>query len=82
MNHPLGPDFEKLTDKEILEKVSELTKRLNLAYRFGNDALIRQVSMLLEDFKQEQYNRDRIKNEKINENQKKKGTDWDKLIDI
>ena len=68
--------------KEILEKVSELTKRLNLAYRFGNDALIRQVSMLLEDFKQEQYNRDRIKNEKINENQKKKGTDWDKLIDI
>ena len=82
MNHPLSPDFEKLTDKEILEKVSELTKRLNLAYRFGNDALIRQVSMLLEDFKQEQYNRDRIKNEKINDNQKKKGTDWDKLIDI
>ena len=54
MNHPLSPDFEKLTDKEILEKVSELTKRLNLAYRFGNDALIRQVSMLLEDFKQEE----------------------------
>jgi len=59
MFHPLLGDVTSLTDGELQDKITELTKKLNQSYRFGNPALIRQVGMVLEEMKEERVRRDR-----------------------
>ncbi len=67
MYHPLLGDVAELTDGELQEKITELTKKLNQSYRFGNPALIRQVGMVLDEMTQERMRRDRETLKKIQE---------------
>lgn len=67
MYHPLLDDVSKLTDGELQDKITDLTKKLNQSYRFGNPALIRQVGMVLDEMKEERVRRDREHLQKLAE---------------
>jgi predicted transcriptional regulator of viral defense system len=67
MYHPLIGDVGKLTDGELQDKITELTKKLNQSHRFGNPALIRQVGMVLDEMTQERIRRDKESLKKIAE---------------
>ena len=67
MYHPLIGDVGKLTDGELQDKITELTKKLNQSQRFGNPALIRQVGMVLDEMTQERIRRDKESLKKIAE---------------
>jgi len=67
MYHPLLGDVTELTDGELQEKITELTKKLNQSHRFGNPALVRQVGMVLDEMTQERMRRDREHLKKLSE---------------
>ena len=67
MNHPLLDDVSKLTDGELQDKITDLTKKLNQSHRFGNPALIRQVGMMLDEMREERVRRDREHLKKLSE---------------
>lgn len=52
MEHPfLNPqEIKQLKLEEIQNKISELTKKLTIAYQTGNDYLVHQVQMALETY--------------------------------
>ena len=52
MEHPfLDPsEIKKLKLEEIQNKITELTKKLTIAYQSGNDYLVHQVQMALETY--------------------------------
>ena len=50
MEHPLINDIGDLTLDQLQNKISELNKKLNIAMRGGNAALVGQVRMALETF--------------------------------
>jgi hypothetical protein len=50
MEHPLINDIGDLTLDQLQNKISELNKKLNIAMRGGNAALIGQIRMVLETF--------------------------------
>lgn len=77
--HPLTPDLSKLTDLELGDRLRDLTMRLSQAYRFGNPALVSQVSMMLEDYQSEQGRRQRAELEKLMDKNKDK---FKGIIDI
>ncbi len=54
--HPLQPDITGLTDQELENKISELTKKYFQAIRFVPGAA-NQVSMMIESYKWEQQRR-------------------------
>ena len=73
MEHPLIPSVEDLTTEQLSEKLTELNKKLTIAYRLGNHDLCNQLRMALETF-QNKYQ------EKIRKSQN--GTGFDDIIDI
>ena len=48
--HPLSPNLSELSDADLQKKHSELTTKLNTAYRMGSYALVSQIQMMLEDY--------------------------------
>jgi hypothetical protein len=50
MEHPLIGNLDSLTEAELLEKVTELNKKLTVAYRMGNAHLINQIQMAVESY--------------------------------
>tara|TARA_Y100000389_G_scaffold201067_1_gene242900 strand:+ start:531 stop:770 length:240 start_codon:yes stop_codon:yes gene_type:complete len=52
--HPLSPDLTKLSLEELSEKRSELQKRMSFAYRTGNSDMIQQLTMMIDDYEQEE----------------------------
>lgn len=72
MEHPLVPNLEGLSAEELLEKVTELNKKLGIAYRTGNGHLCNQLRMAIESY-QNKYN------EKLRGGP---GTAFDDVIDI
>lgn len=60
MEHPFITNISEKSLEEIQTTISELTNKMNFAYRTGNGTLIRQIQMALESYKNE-YNK------KINE---------------
>ena len=52
MEHPFlsTTDLSELTLDEIQTKISDLTGKLNFAYRSNNQTLISQISMVLESY--------------------------------
>ena len=48
--HPLVTPLLKTTDKDLSEKILDLQRRLNVAYRLGKGELINQLHMILEDY--------------------------------
>jgi hypothetical protein len=73
MEHPLIPSVEDLTTEQLSDKLTELNKKLTIAYRLGNHDLCNQLRMALETF-QNKYQ------EKIRKSQT--GSGFDDIIDI
>ena len=71
MEHPLIGNLDDLTADQLQEKISELTKKLSIAYRTGNSYLCDQLRMALESY-QTKY-QDRIRGS---------STPFDEVIDI
>jgi len=73
MEHPLISSIDDLTTDELGGKVTELNKKLSIAYRLGNHDLCNQLRMAIETY-QNKYQ------EKLRKTQT--GTDFDGMIDI
>jgi hypothetical protein len=72
MEHPLIPYLDALTEQELLDKISELNRKLGIAYGIGNAYLCNQLRMAIESY-QTKYQ------EKTRGNT---GTSFDDVIDI
>lgn len=51
MEHPFINNIQNLSLEELQEKIGELTKKLNFAYRSSNGPMIGQLNMALESYK-------------------------------
>ena len=78
MYHPLGPDLSSLKDDELYEKINELNKRMNQAWRMGGTAVFQQMQLLMGNYQDELQKRNRAKLDDM----AKKNPGWDKIIDI
>lgn len=72
MEHPLIPSLDDLTLEQLSEKITELNKKLYIAYNTGNSYLCDQIRMAIESY-QTKYQ------EKLRGG---KGTPFDEVIDI
>ena len=83
MNHPLVPTLSELSNNDLRERIQDLSKKLMIAHRTMPDAVY-QVQLMLDDYIEEQQNRDRKHIEKLMDQAKKDGKtkDWDDIIDI
>lgn len=50
MEHPLIPNLDSLTTEQLTNKISELNKKLGIAYRTGNSYLCEQIRMAIESY--------------------------------
>jgi hypothetical protein len=64
MEHPLIGNIDDLTADQLVEKVNELSSKLNIAYRTGNSNLCNQIRMAMESY-----------NTKLREKQQKQYSD-------
>ena len=68
MEHPLINDIGKLDEQELLDKITELNKKLTIAMKMGNASLINQVQMALQSYQnklREKHAAERNKNDKF-----------------
>jgi hypothetical protein len=72
MEHPLISNLNDLSLEQLSEKISELNKKLGIAYRTGNAYLCDQLRMAIESY-QTKYQ------EKLRGSS---GTPFDEVIDI
>lgn len=72
MEHPLIPSLDNLSADELLNKITELNKKLSIAYRTGNGDLCNQLRMAIESY-QTKYNE---------KTRRDSGTAFDDVIDI
>ncbi len=72
MEHPLIGSLEEFTPEQLLEKITELSRKLGIAYSMGNGHLCNQLRMAIESH-QTKYQ------EKIRRNT---NTNFDGVIDI
>jgi hypothetical protein len=72
MEHPLIKNLNDLSNQELLDKISELHKKLAIAARSGNGHMCDQIRMALESY-QNQFNE---------KTRKDSGTPFDDVIDI
>ena len=72
MEHPLVSNLNDLTEEQLLEKVTELQRKLSIAYRTGNADLCNQIRMAIESF-QSKY-QDKIRRDDNN--------NFDEIINI
>ena len=72
MEHPLIGSLEDFTPEQLLEKITELNRKLGIAYRMGNNDLCNQLRMAVESH-QNKYQ------EKIRRNP---DNNFDDVIDI
>jgi hypothetical protein len=72
MEHPLIANLDNLSEQELLDKITELNRKLGIAYGTGNAYLCNQLRMAIESY-QSKYQ------EKL-----RKGPDnnFDEIIDI
>ena len=55
MEHPLIPNLDDLSAEDLLNKITELNKKLGIAMRSGNAYLCNQLRMAIESY-QNKYN--------------------------
>ena len=48
MEHPLIGSLDSLTEDQLVEKITELQRKLGIAYRTGNADLCNQIRMAIE----------------------------------
>lgn len=51
MEHPLAGDLESLSNDELHSRLTELNKKLMMAYNMGNGPMIHQLTMLVETYR-------------------------------
>jgi hypothetical protein len=71
--HPLIPSLDSLTSEELGNKITELNKKLAIAYRIGNNDLCNQLRMSLNTYQTKYYEKSR---------KDQSGNDFDGMIDI
>ena len=57
MEYPFINDLSKKTLIELQNDISELTKKLNFAYRIGNSSIIHQLTVAINSYKEESTKR-------------------------
>jgi hypothetical protein len=72
MEHPLISNLDELTPDQLLEKISELNRKLGIAYRTGNGYLCDQLRMAIESYQTKYQDKTRGGT----------GTAFDEVIDI
>lgn len=72
MEHPLISNLDSLSVEELTEKISELNKKLGIAYRTGNGHLCNQIRMAIESYQSKYQEKTR----------KDSGSGFDEVIDI
>lgn len=72
MEHPLITSLDNLSADQLLEKITELNKKLAIAYRTGNGHLCNQLRMALESYQNKYQEKTR----------KDTGGAFDDIIDI
>jgi hypothetical protein len=84
LNHPLAGNLRDLADQVLDDRIKDLAKKINFAYR-SSPTVVPQMQMMMEDLQLERRRRDQEKMEKImkqaNESEDGKST-WDDIIDI
>ena len=76
--HPLSPDLTKLSLEELAEKRSELQKRMSFAYRTGNSDMIQQLTLMIDDYEQEE----KARAQKTMNNMQNKNKNFGNIINI
>lgn len=76
--HPLIGDLSGLTDAMLNEKINELNKRLNAAFRMGYMDAVQQLQMFLSDYQAELSRR----NAKAMEALAAKAPEFKNIIDV
>ena len=51
MEHPLAGDLTELSNEELHDRLTELNKKLMMAYNMGNGPMIHQLTMLVETYR-------------------------------
>lgn len=72
MEHPLISNLDSLSVEELTEKISELNKKLGIAYRTGNGHLCNQLRMAIESYQTKYQEKTR----------KDSGSGFDEVINI
>jgi hypothetical protein len=78
MSHPLLGKLSTLTLDELNKKYAETSKKLIQLQRYGNPDVVRQIQLILNDYKYELEERNR----KIMEETEKKNPNFKDIIDI
>jgi hypothetical protein len=78
MEHPLINDADALSVEELQTRISDLQKKLGMAYRMRNGDLAHQIQMAIETY-QTQYQK---KQQEAWERSRGAGTDYSDHIDI
>jgi hypothetical protein len=76
--HPLTPNLSTLTLEELQQKSAELTKRMSMAYKWGNPDMVYQLQMLQEDYQTEL----RVRGDRALEEMQKNSKKFTNIIDI
>ena len=79
--HPLTPNLHDMNDTDLNERIKSLNTKLVQAYR-SSPGVVNQIRMMLDDFIEERTNRDKEALNKLLDQSKDKGDDWDDIIDI
>jgi hypothetical protein len=78
MGHPLTPNLSEVPMDDLVNKYNDLYKRMGMASRWGNGAMLGQLRLILEDYQAEI---DRRNAKQLEEMQNKSGQFKD-IIDI
>ncbi len=84
MNHPLAGNLRELDDGKLDDRIKDLAKKINFAYR-SSPSVVPQMQMMMEDLQAERGRREKEKMEKVMQQAKEANGDtsnWDDIIDI
>ena len=80
--HPLLDDLSSISTDELNKKYAELQKRYMQAYRFGPQAIIPQLQMVMDSYQSELAERNRKAMEEMEKRAQESGRGFKGIIDI
>jgi hypothetical protein len=75
--HPLVSNLQDMSEQDITAKLSDLYKKMAIANRTGNGALLSQLRMVIDDYQSEFNRRKQAEIQKLS-----KDNNFDDFIDI
>ena len=82
--HPLAGNLRDLEDSKLDDRIKDLARKINFAYR-SSPSVVPQMQMMMEDLQAERGRREKEKMEKVMQQAKEANGDtsnWDDIIDI